>query len=107
MNKSLSYEISENFAKFIQNNTEFEPYAYSGRGMFGSYCVAVNCGSALEAIAEIAYAAGEMGVEMPAEPRSDSMGHDQVLYWPGRLIDPDWFGEDEVDDDEGEMEDGE
>jgi hypothetical protein len=58
---------------------------YSGRGMYGSYCVGVTCGrdtyerEVIEAVAEIPEA---------ASPNYDSMGLGTILYWPAAIIDP-------------------
>jgi hypothetical protein len=65
--------------------------SYSGRGMFGRQCVAVEAGSAPEAcfklaaaIADAAADANEAAqlIEDLADACSDSMGVGVVIYWP-------------------------
>jgi hypothetical protein len=51
-----------------------KPFDYSGRGMMGERCLAVQGGaSALE------------GLDVPS-PIIDSLGKDVVFYWPGRPV---------------------
>lgn len=50
--------------------------SYSGRGMFGSTCMAIKCDDATEVIEEAA-AAGIRGA------RQDQLGRRQIVYWPG------------------------
>ena len=48
---------------------------YSGRGMFGVTCFGVVCRNAERAIEE----AAERGIK---GARVDSMGRDEIVYWP-------------------------
>jgi hypothetical protein len=58
----------------------FKPRTYSGRGMFGVYCVGVNLDSP-EDLVGIGVALGKAGLEV-GTPLLDSMGLGVVAYWP-------------------------
>jgi hypothetical protein len=63
----------------------FEVKSYSGRGMFGKYCVSVSDGSSAWDIAKGLWR-NDFGSELDycdiPEPRQDSLGLGIVLYWP-------------------------
>lgn len=69
----------------------YEPRAYSGRGMFGEKCLAVDLdGSAATLWASLygptaALSDGDDGIVAKAirNSREDSMGHGIVVYFPG------------------------
>ena len=66
-----------------------EPRAYSGRGMYGRDCVAVDVKHAGEALALGVKLALRAGMDADdrvllanlGEPRRDSMGRDEIVYW--------------------------
>jgi len=64
----------------------YRPYAYSGRGMMGKQCVAINVES-LDEIWRLAIAiGGTLGDEANiSAPKTDSMGHGYVVYWPSYI----------------------
>ncbi len=81
-----------------------EPYSYSGRGMYGKRCLAVDTDSPLETMAIIALEAVDVATELEDArdtiealqyPSSDSMGRSSVLYW-SRI---EWLGHSEDSDD--------
>lgn len=57
----------------------YEPHSYSGRGMFGKECVAVNLDSSNE-LANVGAALAAEGVL--SQPSIDGMGRGIVAYWP-------------------------
>ena len=80
----------------------YEPYSYSGRGMFGRKCVGLTCPDVNTAIADLFEAVFDADVEDVANEEeeyearmsahnalcevirksaSDSMGYDKVLYF--------------------------
>lgn len=70
------------FQNFLEKTCGYEVRSYSGRGMYGKTCIAIEVGDVLEELSEISYKAGENGIEMPNEVKSDSLGIGYVLYWP-------------------------
>lgn len=62
------------------------PYNYSGRGMYGKSCLAVNVDIHAQAW-ELAFVIGQValgiGEESCPSPKYDTMGYGLVLYWPG------------------------
>lgn len=60
-----------------------EPYSYSGRGMYGRRCVAVDVPSGASML-ELGYALGLRGVDPSefGEAKTDNMGLGIVVYWP-------------------------
>lgn len=78
--------------------------AYSGRGMFGEYCVGIVGKTAFKAMAR---AFEEVAYELPPEEaleailwltetaRSDEMGLEEVVYWPKLRLDEDEIEEEE------------
>lgn len=82
----LFQEIGEEFDKdsvYIITN-------YSGRGMYGETCLAIVCNDALITLQDFCQLLCErlesdeisdLFLQL-GNPRSDSMGHGQVLYWP-------------------------
>lgn len=62
--------------------------SYSGRGMFGEYCVAVACrGDGSPGEGEVVLAAEQAGAA--GRMRRDSLGLGVILYWPGATVLPD------------------
>ena len=60
-----------------------EPKAYSGRSMFGRYCVGVDVEYPSDAFRlGFEVAAASPGCEYPGDPNADAMGKGIVLYWP-------------------------
>jgi len=64
---------------------------YSGRGMFGSRCVAVTCSRPERLIAEVfldlaenetSYDVMIQAAKILKDGRIDSMGRESVVYWP-------------------------
>lgn len=84
----------ENIRELIKEYCENEGLNYrenySGRGMYGKSCVAVDCNNPLVALAGIfAYLVdsdddidGYDVLSTLGEPREDSMGMGRVLYFP-------------------------
>lgn len=61
------------------------PEDYSGRNLFGRYCVCTNVSDLPEAVAKIMAANVPLHAELVplmAAAKTDSMGPDTVLYWP-------------------------
>lgn len=70
------------------SNREFRLH-YSGRGMFGAHCPAIDCERwDVDAVIEDAKAAGIRGA------RQDSMGLGAIVYWPS-------IKTDDIEEDEG------
>lgn len=68
-------------------NLGYEPRSYSGRGMYGSHCVAVTLDRDTNAFTIGAQLVTEMGEEggdevADLDVRQDSMGLGTVLYFP-------------------------
>ena len=57
---------------------------YSGRGMFGRQCVGIECPP--KARQHVEAAVKRIGIK--CEARGDSMGLDEIVYWPGVSPDP-------------------
>ncbi len=105
----------KSYLQSVMEMAELNPYAYSGRGMFGRYCVGVNVDSLGSFLRGITTAAFEFSVEDEnfdyddfadelGNIRQDSMGTGVVLYFP----DVDFVkdeDEDEDEDSENESED--
>lgn len=68
----------------------YEPYGtYSGRGMYGKECLAVDVSQKDEhaLMFEVGKAVGAFNVPLDVQralrnPKTDSMGLDIVIYWP-------------------------
>lgn len=61
----------------------YTPRAYSGRGMMGRQCVGVEVWRALDAAWMIALSLDPTPENAAFRlPRWDSMGRDEILYWP-------------------------
>jgi len=78
----------------------YQARSYSGRGMYGKSCVGVTCGWAEAFTLGVkvgAVLASEDSAEALADlwVRTDSMGHDMIVYFPGVAWDED---EDEDED---------
>ena len=67
--------------RFIEalDSLSLDPYAYSGRGMYGEQCVAINCHDVSD-MWDIAMKAAHEGIDVTA-PAVDNMGMGVVLYW--------------------------
>lgn len=80
---------------------------YSGRGMYGSYClgVVIEEGSAISFVADILdssveFDRGELA-QLLRSAREDSMGHGTILYFP-QVVWQDRWDEDSEDEDESD-----
>ena len=65
--------------------TDAAPMSYSGRGMYGSRCLAARVEGCLVAFgADLQRALNEAVGEGESVPpaRTDSLGRDTVVYWP-------------------------
>ena len=71
-------EIFEDFGFEVRDD-------YSGRGMFGDRCPAIegSLNDCLNAIANVAEDNGEFARFLAQNASFDSMGLDVVMYWPG------------------------
>lgn len=64
---------------------------YSGRGMYGANCYGISCNNPLKAISMITYEVWDMDeeeammcwIDMMSDAQTDSMGRQQILYFPG------------------------
>jgi hypothetical protein len=97
-------------------NTEHPTRSYSGRGMFGADCLGVTISCSLGSfIADVMNstldrfsdyddqpAAGEVA-EAFRSMRTDSMGHDTIVYFPGIPYTVDDAGEDEEEEDDSDL----
>ena len=69
----------------------YEKNNYSGRGMYGANCYGLTCNNPLEVISKITYEVWDMDkegamvcwIDMMADAQTDSMGRQQILYFPG------------------------
>lgn len=68
-------------------------HAYSGRGMYGAYCLGVTFGPYQKhRVSEVAELLSELLDEDLSEPSLDSMGLGIVAYWRGVKFDvPDYL----------------
>lgn len=80
----------------ILNDASLEYRSYSGRGMYGAYCVGVEVSDPTEALVDIFealtsyYANGGDESERFAgsvltllrKTRTDNLGRDTIMYWP-------------------------
>ena len=64
----------------ILNEMNYDPYSYSGRGMYGKTCVAINLDNDAQ-LWDLAFELGKKSEYFPA-PKTDSMGKGIVVYWP-------------------------
>lgn len=60
----------------------FETRSYSGRGMYGKSCVAVTDVSAWEVAKALMNETHDGEFDDLSEPKQDSLGMGNVLYWP-------------------------
>lgn len=85
----------------------FEPQKYSGRAMYGSYCLGVTTDNTIQCVLEVIdrylETCGDDAIDNTRElidrlfnPREDSMGLRSIIYWP-RIKWPDNFDPDEDD----------
>ncbi len=103
------------FKKIIAafENADYYPRAYSGRAMYGDLCIGVVCKNVLNVIPRVinklceeasdeCYMISKSDVdeicELFEDARTDSMGMDQIIYWPGIKWDESF--DDSEDDDE-------
>lgn len=81
--------ISEILVEAVEN-MGYEAYSYSGRGMCSKRCIAVNVENSgmllVDLMAEVFDKVDaedrERFVEALRNVKTDSMGHDEVVYWP-------------------------
>lgn len=97
--------------KELFESAGYEPMSYSGRGMFGRRCLAVRVSEhvfnvLLDVISEFACEADDLNYQTLDHlltdlrgAKTDSLGFDTVLYWPGI----DW--EDDEEEEEEEVDD--
>jgi hypothetical protein len=73
---TLQEALNDIYADFITS----EPYAYSGRNMYGRSCLGINLRSTADLFL-LGYALSDAyrDVQMPM---TDSMGRGIVVYWP-------------------------
>lgn len=79
--------MSENPLRDLLESCDLEPYAYSGRGMYGEKCLAVNADSLGQVLSVIVRECPDDARDEVADAlhdvRWDSMGRDQiVVYFP-------------------------
>ena len=82
----------------------YRPESYSGRGMFGKYCVSVN----LDRNEETAFTSAVINatqisdlydvLQLISKHCKESMGMGVVLYWRSMSADDVKFPDDEIDD---------
>lgn len=80
---SANQELANTFAEILED-LGYEPYAYSGRGMYGKRCVAINLSrdqSVWELAASVCQRDDNLVLDVGA-PQQDNMGLDIVVYWP-------------------------
>ena len=98
--------ISEILVKAIEN-MGYEADIYSGRSMYGKRCIAVNVENSgmflvdlmAEVFDKIEGGSRERFVDALRNVKTDSMGHDEVVYWP-RLEFPEEVETDSDEEDE-------
>jgi hypothetical protein len=72
------------------------PRSYSGRGMMGEHCIAVELSSNGELMKIGFYLGQHFPIETNfPEPRTDSMGMGVIAYWPGLKWNPRTMQEEE------------
>jgi len=93
--KAVSREpVTAERVRELFEDAQYEAFAYSGRGMYGDRCLAVTTdspGGAAQAVLDVVQACAENGaaedvlelVRLLRGSRTDSMGRDTVVYWPG------------------------
>lgn len=121
-------ELRDYFHQIAGDREEAKLMKYSGRGMFGRYCVGIAASNPMEAVMNLlghfaveameAERHGDSEAEEPPEERqlydtlfrvltsnvrTDSLGYDTVVYFPDWEWDPELKEEvnDEDDEDEG------
>lgn len=91
----MERQINITALKEIFEGMAYEVHEYSGRGMFGRRCFAVECDNPSGLIAEVflylaenetPYAEMVQVAEMLKDSRTDSMGHGSIVYWPNLII---------------------
>lgn len=91
----MARQIDAAALKEIFEGMNYESRDYSGRGMFGRRCFAVECDNPSGLIAEVflylaenetPYAEMVQVAEMLKDSRTDSMGHGSIVYWPSIAI---------------------
>jgi hypothetical protein len=88
----------------------YRPFSYSGRGMYGDECVAVDKGSDNHSTFDDSLCLFNLGRHLAkvrdlSAPTTDSMGTGIVAYWRDMLWPPDEKdsrNDDEIDDDSDE-----
>jgi len=80
---STNKAVAKLFAEVLED-AGYEPYAYSGRGMYGKKCVAINVerGQSIWEIAIQVFKENEDIAEQVGTPTEDDMGLGAVFYWP-------------------------
>ncbi len=83
----------EQFEKLIEacERVDLEPYAYSGRAMYGRKCLAVDCRNPIEGALSLARGIADQSEDIDEardlldaldDATFDSMGRDYVVYFP-------------------------
>ncbi len=101
----MSRMDKETFDKLVDTieDAGFEARAYSGRSMYGRWCLGVNCEEPMSCLMTIVSSFCENADDVDAvrdlvdalsDPSSDAMGRGGVLYWSSIP----WLGDDEDED---------
>jgi len=78
---------SEQLIELI-DGTGYNARSYSGRGMFGKFCVAVTVPSAMNFAGKLVLEAFTRGIDMLEVcevlelAQEDAMGRNRIIYWP-------------------------
>lgn len=75
--------------KELLEKADLQPFSYSGRGMYGNKCIAVRFGDVADLLGAVvdmtSWATNDEHNKLRAlisEGNVDSLGRDQVMYWP-------------------------
>ena len=70
----------------VFDGSDFEPFAYSGRGMYGKYCLAFRVSDLASFIAEIVANVQDGTLRVDHDDirsmKVDNLGRDTVVYFP-------------------------
>jgi len=81
----MNHELAAEVVLRLRGETDLVPISYSGRGMYGAYCVAVVCENPFHVIGTLIETFEDMRTyndELVINARIDNMGLQQVIYWP-------------------------
>lgn len=111
--------MSKHALQLLLENTDHADRlrSYSGRSMYGRECLGVTTHSMGDLIADVMVAAADWTQDEPdgdraagdaaeafRQMRTDSMGHDTIVYFPGVPFTDDDSSDDEEDDEDDEDE---